>query len=75
MLNRNQRIIVEAIKKAPAIEIRLIDRGGGPTTISASAARKDSPTTSLWRCRNTSTKTRMRGRPSLHSSNSQNKNG
>lgn len=28
MLNRNQRIIVEAIKKAPAIEIRLIDRGG-----------------------------------------------
>ncbi len=75
MLNRNQRIIVEAIKKAPAIEIRLIDRGGGPTIPSASAARKDFPTTSHWQCRNISTKTRMRGRPSLHSSNPKNNNG
>ncbi len=36
MLTRNERIIVEAIKEAPAIEIRLIDRGGSDHTIRVS---------------------------------------
>ena len=33
MLTRNERIIVEAIRKSKAVEIHLldIDRGGGPT--------------------------------------------